>query len=179
MTLRSARVTAAAVFMSLLMGTACTRAGDEPGVLRATDSRKVIAGRATVVDGDGVEIRGVKIRMFGIDAPETDQYCRRNDGTRWRCGHYASVELDRLVAGRDVRCTVRDVDQYDRPVAVCEVDGVDLGESQVRAGWAVAYRKFTRDYVDEEDLARAARRGVWQGEFEMPWAWRSRARQAR
>ncbi len=139
---------------------------------------QVIAGRATVVDGDGVEVAGQKIRLFGIDAPEVDQYCSRADGTRWRCGQYATVELDRTIAGREVACSVRDKDRYGRPVAVCRVADSDIAESQVRSGLAVAYRKFTRDYVDEEDEARSAKRGVWAGRFDMPWDWRSRAANA-
>lgn len=163
---------------ALVAAASCTRAGGEKPASHAgpAGAGKTISGRASVIDGDGLEIGGEKIRLFGIDAPEIDQYCRRSDGTRWRCGHYASVELDRLVAGREVECAVRDVDRYGRPVAVCKVAGADLAEAQTRAGWALAYRKFTRDYVDEEDAARAARRGVWQGEFDAPWSYRQRMR---
>jgi endonuclease YncB( thermonuclease family) len=143
---------------------------------RSITAARVIKGRATVIDGDGLEIGGTKIRLFGIDAPEIDQYCQRNDGTRWRCGHYASVELDRLVASHEVSCAARTVDQYDRSVAVCRVGDVDVAEMQVRHGWAVAYRKFSKDYVDDEDVARASKLGLWAGRFEMPWAWRERAR---
>ena len=139
----------------------------------------MISGHATVIDGDGVEISGTKIRLFGIDAPEIDQYCNRADGTRWRCGQYATVELDRAVAGHEVACTVRDKDRYGRLVSTCRVAGVDLAEAQVASGFAVAYRKFTRDYVDEEDRAHGAKLGVWAGRFEMPWDWRSRAANAR
>lgn len=160
---------------------ACAEAADGTRPPQAKKTKRdyagrVITGRATVVDGDGLEIGGTKIRLFGIDAPEIDQYCQRGDQTRWRCGHYASVELDRLVASREVTCTVRTVDQYDRPVAVCRVGDADVAESQVRNGWAVAYRKFTKDYADEENAARSARRGLWAGPFEMPWAWRERSR---
>ena len=140
---------------------------------------KVIAGHATVVDGDGIEIGGTKIRLFGIDAPEIDQYCNRADGTRWRCGQYATVELDRAVLGREIACTVRDTDRYGRPVAVCRSGDVDLAEVQVKNGFAVAYRTFTRDYVDEEDTARGTKRGIWSGNFEMPWDWRGRAANGR
>jgi endonuclease YncB( thermonuclease family) len=154
-------------------------AGSSAPTKKAPGAVKEIAGRATVVDGDGVEIGGVKIRLFGVDAPEIDQYCNRADGTRWRCGQYATVELDRTIAGREVTCAVRDKDRYGRPVAVCRVDEIDLAASQAKSGLAVAYRKFTRDYVDEEDDARSAKRGVWSGRFEMPWDWRNRTANAR
>jgi len=168
-----------AIAMTTALG--CAEAADGTSPSSSKKSKRdsvgrVITGRATVVDGDGLEIGGTKIRIFGIDAPEIDQYCQRDDRTRWRCGHYASVELDRLVASREVACTVRTVDQYDRPVAVCRVGDADVAESQVRNGWAVAYRKFTKDYADEEDAARSARRGLWAGGFEMPWVWRERSR---
>jgi endonuclease YncB( thermonuclease family) len=177
------RLVAAGVAIGLVTVGACVDAADNA---RTSSSKskpaaapRVITGRATVVDGDGLEIGGTKIRLFGVDAPEIDQYCQRDDRTRWRCGHYSSVELDRLVTSHEVACTVRTVDQYDRPVAVCRVGDVDIAELQVRSGWAVAYRKFTKDYVDEEDAARAAKRGLWSGGFEMPWAWRERARSSR
>ena len=164
----------AALALALLVAApACAAAGE------SKPAATVIKGRATVVDGDGLEIGGTKIRLFGIDAPEIDQYCNRADGTRWRCGQYATVELDRTIAGREVACSVRDKDRYGRPVAVCRIAETDLGETQVRSGLAVAYRKFTRDYVDEEDDARGAKRGVWSGPFEMPWEWRGHAAAAR
>lgn len=176
-------LTVAVIATGMITAGACADAADKT---RGSSSKskqsaapRVITGHATVVDGDGLEIGGTKIRIFGIDAPEIDQYCQRDDRTRWRCGHYASVELDRLVASREVTCTVRTVDQYDRLVAVCRVGDADVAEPQVRNGWAVAYRKFTKDYADEEDAARAAKRGLWAGGFEMPWIWRERARGSR
>lgn len=179
------RTLSAIASLLLVAAPACAPAGEGKATTPATGSApaksapKVIAGRATVVDGDGVEIGGVKIRLFGVDAPEIDQYCNRADGTRWRCGQYATVELDRTIAGREVTCAVRDKDRYGRPVAVCRVAEIDLAAAQTKSGLAVAYRKFTRDYVDEEDDARSAKRGVWSGRFEMPWDWRNRAANAR
>ncbi len=137
----------------------------------------VIDGTAVVVDGDGVEIDGRKIRLFGIDAPETDQYCKRDDGVRWRCGQYSTVELDRLAGGRRLSCEVKDIDSYDRPVAVCRVGDRDIAAEQGRGGWASAYGRSSDRYSDLEDEARGARRGVWQGAFEKPWDWRRRMRE--
>jgi len=174
---------AALVALSILASTVGTEAaGPSRGSSvrsKQAEATHVITGRATVVDGDGVEIGGTKIRLFGIDAPEVDQYCYRDDRTRWRCGHYASVELDRLISGREIACTVRELDRYDRSVAVCRVGDADIAEAQVRNGWAVAYRKFTKDYVDEEESAHAAKRGLWSGGFDMPWVWRERSSRRR
>lgn len=165
----------AGVLLLMASLTACGAAA------RAADGAKkapavVITGPATVVDGDGLEISGKKIRIHGIDAPEVAQYCSRPSGVRWHCGHYASVELDRFVKGKTVSCDVRTRDQYDRAVAVCRVGSVDLGRRQVAQGWALAYRRYSKAYIAEEDAARAAKIGVWSGRFEMPWNWRARMR---
>jgi endonuclease YncB( thermonuclease family) len=42
----------------------------------------------------------------------------------------------------------------------------------------VAYRRYSKDYVDEEAEARAAGNGVWRGEFMLPWKWRQTVRQS-
>jgi endonuclease YncB( thermonuclease family) len=134
------------------------------------------AGKVSVIDGDGLEIGGVKIRLFGVDAPEVDQYCGRDDGTRWRCGQYATVALDRLVGGKSVTCTVHQMDRYGRPVAACSLEGRDVAGELAREGWVLAYRKYSADYADEEEVAKKARSGVWAGRVEPPWQYRERIR---
>jgi endonuclease YncB( thermonuclease family) len=80
------------------------------------------------------------------------------------------------IGERTVRCQERDRDRYGRTVAVCYVAGEDVDRWMVEQGWAVAFRKYSLDYVDAENDAREARRGIWQGEFEMPWDWRAARR---
>ncbi len=63
-------------------------------------------------------------------------------------------------------------DRYDRIIARCTVAGEDLGEWMVSQGLALAYRRYSLDYVDEEADARAAQRGIWAGGFVKPWEWR-------
>jgi endonuclease YncB( thermonuclease family) len=130
-----------------------------------------------VVDGDGVEIDQVKVRLFGADAPEIEQYCERRDGSRWRCGQYATVALDRIAGGKDVSCVLREKDRYGRQIGVCKVEGRDLAQELVREGWALAYRRYSTDYVPEEQAAQRAKAGIWAGRFEAPWAYRERMRQ--
>ena len=147
-------------------------------ILFVTSAEEVaaeIAGRATVIDGDTIEMRGQRIRLFGIDSPESAQLCRADQKT-YRCGQQAALALADRIGERTVRCQQRDVDRYGRVVAVCYVGGEDLDRWMVEQGWAVAFRKYSLDYVDAENDAREARRGIWQGEFEPPWEWRAARR---
>ncbi|WP_374311704.1 thermonuclease family protein [Dongia sp.] len=119
---------------------------------------------------------GTRIRLYGIDSPERDQPCTSADGQRYACGQTATRALIESINGREVDCIVRDTDRYGRAVAVCWVDGTDINGWLVSAGWAVAYQKYSRDYVDEEDRARSARAGLWSGELVPPWDWRQASR---
>jgi len=127
-----------------------------------------IGGIARVIDGDTLEIDGQKIRLFGIDAPERGQVCRDASNTDYGCGIRASAEVDGLVSGQVISCQPRSKDKYGRVVAVCLVAGRDLGRELVAAGWAVAFERYSRDYVDEQTHAREKHLGLWQGDFENP-----------
>jgi endonuclease YncB( thermonuclease family) len=73
-----------------------------------------------------------------------------------------------------VTCDERDVDRYERIVGRCLVGALDINEWLVSQGLALAYRRYSRDYVATEDEARAAGRGMWAGRIEPPWDWRRR-----
>lgn len=135
-------------------------------------SAQTITGVASVTDGDSLEIRGMRIRLHGIDAPESNQLCIRPSGERWRCGQQAALALSDRIGRRGVTCVQRDIDRYERIIAVCSLDGIDLNGWMVREGWAAAYRQYSRDYVSDEADARRARRNIWSGTFVMPWDWR-------
>ena len=130
-----------------------------------------LAGRARVIDGDTLEVGSARVRLFGVDAPERAQSCVA--GSRpWPCGRQATQALAGRIDGRSVACEVRDRDRYGRIVAVCRQGGKDVNAWLVREGWALAYRQYSPTYIDEEAAAKAARRGVWKGEFVPPWDWR-------
>ncbi len=131
-----------------------------------------IQGRASVIDGDTIEVHDQRIRLHGIDAPESGQTCDDATGKSYRCGQRAALALDDLIADRPVECDARDVDRYGRIVAVCTVAGVDVGEWLVREGLALAYRDYSMDYVDEEENARGDHLGMWAGTFVAPWDFR-------
>ena len=129
-----------------------------------------ITGPATVIDGDSLEINGERIRLHGIDAPETRQSCRL-DGKPWRCGEDAMSALAGKIGRQRVTCRELDRDTV-LTVAKCSVAGVDLAEWLVLNGWAAAYHLYSYEYSRAEQRAKSARLGIWASEFEMPWAWR-------
>lgn len=129
-------------------------------------------GNATVIDGDTLDVAEVRVRLYGIDAPEAGQLCRRG-GQSWACGAEAGKALVSAIAGREVRCEERDQDRYGRIVGICRAGPENLNAWMVENGWAVAYRQYGgRIYDPEEVVARVAERGIWSSEFVMPWDWR-------
>jgi endonuclease YncB( thermonuclease family) len=130
---------------------------------------RTVSGPAHVADGDSLVVKGVRIRLFGVDAFEYDQMCGRFD-----CGQAARRSLTELVRGQTVTCLQHDIDRYGRMVSVCTLgDGRDLGGEQVRRGMAVAYRRFSQAYVPQEKVAQAARAGAWSYGFQSPLDYRN------
>ncbi|WP_281019928.1 thermonuclease family protein [Minwuia sp. IMCC3060] len=130
-----------------------------------------IVGRASVTDGDTVVIRSERIRLHGIDAPESAQTCEAG-GKVWRCGQQASLALADKIGRLPVRCETFQRDRYGRAIAICRQGQTDLNRWMVRNGWALAYRRYSTDYVAAENEAKNAGLGIWQGRFVPPWNWR-------
>src|SRR3546814_44803 len=127
------------------------------GVASAATLSESLAGRATVIDGDTLEIHGTRIRLHGIDAPEGGQACLVQQ-EETRCGQQAALALADKIGAATVRCEPRDIDRYNRVVAVCHAHGEDLNGWLVASGWALAYRDYSSDYVAQEEAAAAAGR---------------------
>lgn len=141
-------------------------------ILAAPAGAAEITGRASVLDGDTIEIRGARVRLHGIDAPESGQWCLDSTGEGYRCGQSAAFALADRIGARNVRCELLDRDQYNRHIGRCHLAETDLNAWMVRQGQAVAYRRFSIEYVPEENAARGERLGLWHGDFDMPWDWR-------
>jgi endonuclease YncB( thermonuclease family) len=132
-----------------------------------------LAGQASVIDGDTLEIHGTRIRLWGIDAPESDQLCRSEDSEHYKCGQRAANDIDAFIARRPVECVEVDRDQYKRAVAVCTVRGVDLAEWLVKNGLALDWPRYSNGaYAAAQDDAKRAERGIWTGSFVEPWRYR-------
>ena len=131
-----------------------------------------LTGQATVIDGDTIDIHGTRIRLYGIDAPESRQTCEAA-GEVYRCGQQAAFVLADHIGRHTVYCISKgDPDRYGRMIAICYTDGQDLSAWLVEQGWALAFRRYSAAYVGQEQAAETAVRGMWAGKFVAPWDWR-------
>lgn len=133
--------------------------------------RKTIAGEPLVIDGDTILLSLTKIRLLGIDAPEPDQTCVR-DGAPWSCGLEAKAALADLVRGRRVTCDLNGRHSYGRPLGRCRLGATDLGAWLAEQGWAAVDPRFEQTYAPQQAKAKAARRGIWAGPFQLPCEFR-------
>lgn len=134
-----------------------------------------LVGRASVIDGDTVEIHGERVRIFGIDAPESSQLCTDNAGAEYRCGKVAADNLDGFLArSRPLSCSIVGHDRNHRAVGRCQrSDGADVASWLVKNGFALDWPRYSKgEYATLQAEAQAARAGVWQGDFQEPWAFR-------
>lgn len=131
-----------------------------------------IAEAQTVTDGDTIKLDGTTYRLWGIDAPETNQTCAGG----WAAGREATRTMVELVRGRSVTCNGVTQDGYGRTVALCFADDVNLSAAMVQAGMAWAFVRYSRDYVDLEAEARTARKGVHGHDCQHAWDWRAEER---
>jgi endonuclease YncB( thermonuclease family) len=135
--------------------------------------RERIRGKVRVIDGDSLEIGGLRIRLEGVDAPELDQECLRV-GVAWPCGERSRSELSGLLGSDVVECMPIGRDRYQRILAKCYVDGTLVQAWMVRNGWALAYSEYSSEYEEFELEARRSSRGIWEGTFEKPSQFRRR-----
>ncbi len=133
-----------------------------------------------VIDGDTIINKGQKIRLFGIDAPEKKQKCKKpflsfsfiSFSKKYDCGLLSTKKLKQKLENKTINCTKKGIDRYQRIIAICYLDDKDINAWIVRNGYAVAYVKYSKKYLSQENLARKENLGLWKGEFEMPWNWR-------
>lgn len=141
-------------------------------------AQSALVGAASVIDGDTIEIHGHRVRLSGIDAPESDQLCRGSDSSQYYCGSEAADKLDRFISRRTVSCFAKDYDRYGRMVADCAVENTNLAEWLVRNGYALDWPKYSKGrFLEFQKLAEKEERGIWAGSFAPPWSFRACTRQ--
>ena len=131
-----------------------------------------IYGLPVVTDGDTIKILNNKIRLHGIDAPEKNQKCIKNK-KKYNCGTVATEALIKKISKNTVKClTQKNKDRYNRSIGVCFVDQKNLNKWMVKNGYAVAYRRYSKDYILDEEFAKKNKLGLWSGTFLKPERWR-------
>lgn len=172
---RNAHTLITAVLIGAMIGGGSVLLFEQRG--QATGDPGSLVGQASVIDGDTIEIHGRRIRLWGIDAPESRQTCQDQNDHEYRCGQVAANALADKIGRHVVDCQQRGTDRYHRVVAVCRADGVELGRWLVEQGFAVEWRRYSGGfYSDADDLARTNHAGVWAGTFQFPWDWRAEHR---
>ncbi len=132
-----------------------------------------ISGIVRVIDADTWDVNDQRVRLFGIDAPETDQKCRNPLGQSWACGVWSAEQVRAQYQGRQVRCEALDTDRYRRSVARCFAAGRDVARDMVAAGWAFAYPRYSTIYVGDEKRAAISARGLHASKLQSPAAFRA------
>ena len=124
-----------------------------------------------VIDGDTIKFNEKKFRLYGIDAPEINQKCKIN-GKDYFCGRKSKDFLEAKILGKEISCLEKDKDRYKRIIARCYLQNKDLNKMMVKNGWALAYRRYSSDYISDEIFAKQNNLGIWKGEFMDPSKWR-------
>ena len=142
-----------------------------------------IIGVPRIVDGDTVHIKEYKIRLEGIDAPEIRQKCKKEKlkisliigfsfYKDYNCGEVSRENLEKKVDRSKIKCIFSSKDRYERYLAKCFKEKINLNQWMVRNGHAVAYRRYSKEYISDEDFAKENKLGLWQGKFLDPEKWR-------
>ncbi len=133
-----------------------------------------------IIDGDTIELRGERIRLHGLDAPELSQTCfkEKKKKNNYECGVDSKLALEKIIEENqtssklDLTCKKITKDKYQRTIAKCFVANMDIGSELVKQGWAVAYTRYSKDYLPQESFAKEHKLGIWQGSFQNPETYR-------
>jgi endonuclease YncB( thermonuclease family) len=117
--------------------------------------------------------RSDRIRLFGVDAPESVQTCHDDDGKLYRCRQQAAIALSDFIGAKTVACAPQDIDRYGRTVAACSVAGADIADWLVRGGRAFDWPQYSKGkYAAAQNDAERAGEGMWGGQWVLPWRYR-------
>ena len=128
-------------------------------------------GISRVVSGDTLTLNNRVVKLFGVAAPDISQTCADASGRGYKCGQQAIAWLSSWLADNEIKCYVLGQDDRGVLTAACMLGPYDIGAALINAGWAVADTRQTQVYVPYQNQALTNKRGLWQGEFYMPWDW--------
>ena len=130
-----------------------------------------LANSLEVIDGDTIILNDEKIRFSGIDTPELKHTCINGD-QKVLCGVLAKMILIKKIGNKTPICISEGKDIYKRTLAECFIDCESLSSFLVRSGYAFAYRKYSKKFIEDEEFARANKLGLWSMKFQYPWNFR-------
>ena len=142
-----------------------------------------ISGTPKVIDGDTLHINEHKIRLEGIDAPEIKQQCKKDYlkvssiigftlRKNYSCGITSKKKLEEKIKNLKIKCISLSKDKYKRYLATCYKNKINLNKWMVRNGYAVAYKRYSKQYLNDEKYAKENELGIWKGSFLRPEKWR-------
>lgn len=132
----------------------------------------LLTGRARVITGSVLRVKGIDVKLLGIDAPNPEQTCSNSRGIAYSCGKKAITWLQDWLHDQVVECRILGNVVNRRATGICFLGKYDIAAAVVSAGWAVAYTKNTRVYEAYEKQARDELQGMWDGRFYRPSDWR-------
>ncbi len=152
-------------------------------VLLSNSIAEEISGIPKVVDGDTIHIDNYKFRLEGIDAPEMRQQCKKESFKisffigftfykDYSCGRVSKEKLITKIDTTEIKCISSSKDRYKRYIATCYKGKTNLNQWMVRNGFAIAYRRYSKIYVSDEEFAKENKLGLWKGKFMEPEKWR-------
>ena len=134
----------------------------------------VFADNLRIIDGDTIELNGERIRFSGIDTPELKQICTL-DNIEIFCGNLAAIALKEKIGNEIVSCEREpEKDFFGRTLGECFINDESLSKFLVRNGYAFAFVKYSKKYVEDEKYAKKNNLGLWAMEFEFPWDFRKK-----
>jgi endonuclease YncB( thermonuclease family) len=160
----------------------------------AKEPIRIIEGLVTKVsDGDTIQVTDnlgtkVKVRLYGIDTPETEKSNKRTGHVSkpgQPYGDEAWKALDGKVYRKRVKLDVMAIDRYKRLVSLVWLDNRNINQEMVAEGWAWAYRQYldtpyASEFIGLEEQARAKKLGLWQqNNPQPPWEFRKSLRKGK
>lgn len=92
----------------------------------AFDRGDTIEGQARTIDGDTLDVEGIRVRLNGVAAPERDE----------PGGSEATDAMRQIIGSQAVRCSLTGETTYQRQVGTCWIGTLDVGAALIAAGRA-------------------------------------------
>ncbi len=145
-----------------------------------SEEKQYVLGISKVIDGDTILINSHKIRFYGIDAPEKNQFCKKTYlslffislDKDYPCGKISKNKLKKITNNHLIKCHLKGKDRYKRFIGECFKNKLNLNSWMVRNGYALAYTKYSKKFISEQEIAKKNKHGIWIGKFQEPWIWR-------